>query len=62
MDHKRLDTDIEFFKQKDVIATAENIGIYIWDELAKLLPPTVQLYNIRVWETDKNYIDYKGEQ
>ena len=60
LDHKRIDTDIEFFKQKEVIATAEMIAVYIWDELEKLLPKNVRLYNIRVHETEKNYIDYRG--
>lgn len=60
LDHKRIDTDIEFFKQEDVVATAEMIAIYIWDELSKLLPENVKLHNLRVNETDKNYIDYQG--
>ena len=60
LDHKRIDTDIEFFKQKGVIATAENIAIYIWEELKKMLPANVSLFNIRVHETEKNYVDYRG--
>lgn len=60
LDHKRIDTDIEFFKQKDVIATAEMIAVYIWRELEKLLPSNVKLYNLRVHETEKNFIDFKG--
>lgn len=61
LDHKRLDVDIDFFKDKGVIATAEMIAIYIWQEMEKLLPENVSLYNIRVHETDKNYIDYRGD-
>lgn len=60
LDHKRIDTDIEFFKQKGVIATAENIALYIWKELEKVLPSLVKLHNIRLHETDKNYIDFRG--
>lgn len=60
LDHKRIDTDIEFFKQRDVIATAENIAYYIWKEMEKMLPSNVSLYNIRVHETDKNFIDFRG--
>lgn len=60
LDHKRIDTDIEFFKTGNMIATAENIAFYIWSELEKLLPPNVQLHNIRLHETAKNYIDYRG--
>lgn len=61
LDHKRIDTDIEHFKQKNVIATAEMIAIYIWDELSKLLPDNVKLHHIRVHETENSFIDYKGE-
>lgn len=60
LDHKRIDTDIEFFKQGNMIASAENIGIYIWQEMEKVLPSNVKLYNIRVHETEKCYIDYRG--
>lgn len=62
LDHIRIDTDIEFFdfQKGGVIATAENIAVYIWLEMEKLLPDNVKLHNIRVHETDKNYIDYKG--
>lgn len=62
LDHKRIDTDIEYFKQKGVIATAEMIAVYIWEELELLLPKNVELSNIRIHETDKNFIDYKGEK
>lgn len=59
LDHKRIDTDIEFFK-KDNVATAENIAVYIWNEMEKLLPSNVTLHNIRIHETDKNFIDFRG--
>lgn len=61
LDHKRLDVDIDFFKQPGIVATAENIAIYIWEELEKRLPSNVRLYNIRVHETEKNFVDYKGQ-
>lgn len=59
LDHKRLDTDIEFFKTR--IATAENIAIYIWQKVELQLPSNVRLSNIRLHETEKNFVDYKGE-
>ena len=60
MDHKRIDTDIDFFSKSKHIATAEMIAVYIWEEMEKLLPENVKLHNIRVHETEKNYIDYRG--
>lgn len=60
LDHKRLDLDIDYFARPNVVASAENIAIYIWDEMSKLLPPEVKLYNIRVHETERNFVDYRG--
>lgn len=42
----------------DVIkqSTAENIAIWIWDQLAKSLP----LYEIKLWETPTNFVVYQG--
>lgn len=62
LDHKRIDTDIDYFTKKGVVATAEQIAIYIWEELEKVLPKNVQLHNLRVHETEKNFIDYMGEK
>lgn len=58
LDHKRLDMDIKFFMEN--ITTAENIALYIYEEVKKLLPPQVELYKIRLHETDKNYVDFRG--
>lgn len=60
LDHKRIDMDIDYFKQKNMVATAENMAVYIWDELKKLLPSSVALHKVRLYETDKNYVDIKG--
>lgn len=59
MDHKCIDMDIEYFKS--VPSTAENIAIYIWDEVTKLLPGS-QLYEVRIDETGKNAAFYRGEE
>lgn len=58
LDHKRLDLDVEFFQKN--VATAENIAIYIWNEMKRLLPTNVRLNRIRLHETEKHYIDFKG--
>lgn len=61
MDHRRLDQDIEHFVANGLVATAENIAIYMWNKISKLLPHTTTMVNLRLHETDKHYIDYKGE-
>lgn len=59
MDHKCIDVDVEYFKS--VPSTAENIAIFIWDEVTKLLPGN-KLYEVRIDETGKNSAFYRGEE
>jgi 6-pyruvoyltetrahydropterin/6-carboxytetrahydropterin synthase len=61
LDHRNLDQDIEYFQSNGKVATAENIAIYLWDKIKKLLPHETTLTNLRLHETDKNFLDYKGE-
>lgn len=58
LDHKNLDLDIAYFA--DVCSTAENIAVYIWNGLLKLLPEGL-LYEVKVNETGKNSARYRGE-
>uniref|UniRef100_A0A2R8ML94 6-pyruvoyl tetrahydrobiopterin synthase n=1 Tax=Callithrix jacchus TaxID=9483 RepID=A0A2R8ML94_CALJA len=36
LDHKNLDLDVPYFA--DVVSTTENVAVYIWDNLQKVLP------------------------
>jgi 6-pyruvoyltetrahydropterin/6-carboxytetrahydropterin synthase len=58
VDHKNLNTDVDFLK--GVIPTAENIATGIWNELADKIDEG-KLYSIKLYETENNYIEYKGE-
>ncbi|XP_036428827.1 6-pyruvoyl tetrahydrobiopterin synthase isoform X2 [Colossoma macropomum] len=58
LDHKNLDLDVPYFA--NVVSTTENLAVYIWDSIVKLLPPNM-LYEIKVHETDKNIVIYRGE-
>lgn len=49
LDHKFIN---KIIKQ----STAENIAIWIWDQLEKKLP----LYEIRLWETPTSFVVYGG--
>ncbi len=56
-DHSDLNGD-ELFK--DRVPTTENIALAVWD----LLVPKVgreRLWQVRVWEDDALYVDYRGE-
>ncbi len=58
VDHKNLNLDVDFLKGK--IPTAENIAIGIWDQLNNKLP-SGKLYSIKLYETENNYVEYKGK-
>ena len=58
VDHKNLNTDVDFLK--GVIPTAENIAIGIWGELKDKIDEG-KLCSIKLYETENNYIEYKGE-
>jgi 6-pyruvoyltetrahydropterin/6-carboxytetrahydropterin synthase len=58
VDHKHLNYDVEFLK--GIIPTAENLAISFW----KILRPKItegRLFSIRVYESEKNYVEYRGE-
>ncbi|XP_064608752.1 6-pyruvoyl tetrahydrobiopterin synthase-like [Liolophura sinensis] len=58
LDHKNLDKDVPYFK--DVVSTTENLAVFIWHQLTMLLP-TGLLYEVKIHETDKNVVFYRGD-
>ncbi|MFA6234190.1 MAG: 6-carboxytetrahydropterin synthase [Bacteroidota bacterium] len=58
VDHKNLNVDVDFLS--GVIPTAENIAIGIWNELVDRIPQG-RLHQVRLYETEKNFVDYRGE-
>ncbi|XP_075235474.1 6-pyruvoyl tetrahydrobiopterin synthase purple isoform X2 [Lycorma delicatula] len=59
MDHKNLDKDVPYFS--NVVSTTENVAIFIWNNLKKLMSDPSLLYEVKIYETDKNVVSYKGE-
>ncbi|XP_061448468.1 6-pyruvoyl tetrahydrobiopterin synthase-like [Rhineura floridana] len=59
LDHKNLDKDVPYFA--NVVSTTENVAVFIWENLQKCLPKGT-LYKVKVYETDKNVVVYKGEE
>ena len=62
LDHKNLNLDVEFLKEK--MASTENLAIEIWKILAPkiiLIAPKASLHSIRLFETPRNYVEYFGE-
>jgi 6-pyruvoyltetrahydropterin/6-carboxytetrahydropterin synthase len=58
VDHKNLNLDTDFMKGK--IPTSENIVITIWNELVDKINKG-KLYSVKLYETENNYFEYKGE-
>lgn len=60
LDHKNLDKDISYFK--NIVSTTENVAIYIFNELKKIMPNSDLLYEVKIYETDKNIVIYRGNK
>lgn len=57
VDHKNLNTDCEFLQ--GINPTSENIAIAIWNQLEDKIP-SGRLFSIKLYETENNYVEYKG--
>ena len=58
VDHKNLNIDTDFMKGLN--PTSENIVIAIWDQLKDKIPAG-KLYAVKLYETENNYFEYRGE-
>jgi len=58
VDHKNLNLDVEFLRDK--IPSSENIAVGIWDQLVDVIP-NGKLHSVKIYETENNYVEYKGE-
>ncbi len=58
VDHKNLNTDVDFLK--GIIPTAENLAVAIWNQIVDKLP-SGKLHSVKIYETENNYAEYKGE-
>ena len=60
LDHKNLNLDVDFMKGK--MASTEVLTIEIFNQLKPHIDAlNVQLHQVRLWETENNYVDYFGE-
>lgn len=58
VDHMFLN-DVEMFE--GVVPTTERMAMVFWKVLAdKVKSDSAELHSIRLFETDKNYVEYKG--
>ncbi|MES2417425.1 MAG: 6-carboxytetrahydropterin synthase [Bacteroidota bacterium] len=60
VDHKNLNLDVDFMKDK--LASTENLAIAIWAELSNPIAGSgAQLHCIKIYETENNFVEYFGE-
>lgn len=59
-DHKHLNHDVDFLAGR--ITTAENLAVAFWERLAARIQEhgACRLHRIRVYESQKDYVDYRG--
>ncbi len=58
VDHKNLNEDAAGF-MKNRIPTAENVAISIWDHLEEHIGGGL-LHRVRLFENERNFVDYYG--
>lgn len=58
VDHKNLNLDTDFMR--GLIPTSENIVTAIWKQLVDKIP-SGKLYSVKLYETENNYFEYRGE-
>lgn len=46
-----------FFLQ---VSTTENLAIFIWDQLQKVMEKPQLLHEVKILETEKNHVVYRG--
>lgn len=59
MDHKNIDKDIEYFKDKP--STTENVSIYCWKRMKEIMDHPEWLYEVEIYETENNIVRYRGD-
>ncbi|XP_068230014.1 6-pyruvoyl tetrahydrobiopterin synthase [Palaemon carinicauda] len=61
MDHKHLDLDVPAFRDTTLVSTTENVTYVIYKGIQQQLPSHVHLYEVKIHETDKNVVIFRGE-
>ena len=58
VDHKNLNLEVDFLE--GVLPSTENFVVAIWNELNEALP-SGRLHAVRLYETERNVAEYRGE-
>ena len=59
VDHRYLN-ELDMFK--GIVPTTENMALRFWEALKpRVNSENVKLYSIKLYETEENYVEYRGE-
>lgn len=59
VDHKNLNEQVDFLTGTN--PTTENLAVAFWQQLQPHITPPARLHSIRLWETPRNSVEYRGE-
>lgn len=59
LDYKHLNKEVDQFK--DEISTSENIIQFLWKSLERDFK-TIELFHLKLWETNNNYFEFGREK
>ena len=60
LDHRNIDKEVEYFRN-GVVSTTENVAVFCWEQLEGTILAPARLYEVKIWETEKNIVIYRGE-
>lgn len=58
VDHANLNLDVPWLE--GVVPTTENLAVAIWRRLDGRIP-AARLVSVRLWETERNSVEYRGD-
>ena len=59
LDHKNIDIDIDFMKDK--MASTEVLAISIWQQPENISNIDAKLHSVKIKETENNFVEYFGK-
>lgn len=66
LDHRNLDLDVQFFKERP--STTENLAVFIWYNFQHHFlaneswkSSSARLHKVKIHETERNIVEYMGE-
>lgn len=61
VDHRNLNMDVDFMQGK--LTSSEHFAVAIWEQIeADIRTSSRKLYSVKLFETERNFVEYRGEQ